>query len=172
MKKIANVSMYNNMEEISIMDDQDSLYLLLNGFMYPLSYQTTALYGGDACHPEKEIQIYFSDVYIRLKRSSILNVHFRTDKKLTWLVHVIIKYAKQYLRARRSTTLYTSYTPLHYTILYTPVLLLYTYTKDLARIVTKSINRKRIRKKAPMCQAVTAAVVKVRVNKLRSWLMY
>lgn len=55
MKKIANVSVYNNMEEICIMDDQDSLYLLLNGFMYPLSYQTTALYGGDACHPEKEM---------------------------------------------------------------------------------------------------------------------
>lgn len=99
---------------------------------------------------------------------SILNFHFRTDKKPTWLVHVIIKYAKQYLRARRSTTPYMSYTPLHYTILYTPVLLLYTYTKNLARIVTESINRKRIRKKAPMGQAVTAAVVKVRVNKLRS----
>jgi len=54
--------MYYNMEEISIMDDQDSLYLLLNGFMYPLSYQRTALYGGDACHPEKEMRIYFSDV--------------------------------------------------------------------------------------------------------------
>lgn len=108
------------------MDDQDSLYLLLNGFMYPLSYQRTALYGGDACHSEKEIRMYFSDVYIRLQRRSILNFHFRTDKKLTWLVHVIIKYSKQYLRACRSTSPYTSYTPLHCTILlYTPALHLY-----------------------------------------------
>lgn len=29
------------MEDISIMDDQPSLYSLQNGFMYPLSYRTT-----------------------------------------------------------------------------------------------------------------------------------
>lgn len=89
--------------------------------------------------------------------------HFRfgMDKKPTCLVHVIIKYAKRYLRVRRSTTPspYTSYihTP---SILYyyysTPTLLctIHLHAMQGTRVYRDGINKPEayIRKKAPTGQ--------------------